>query len=111
MTIWRAFLAIVFPPLAVLDKGCGVTMIVFLLTVAGWIPGVIAALFINFLSPTPSTGQQRFVQVPTYTDEETAYEKPKRKGAYVRLADGEVAEVIEDDGSFPGLEKHKRDPL
>lgn len=36
-----------FPPLAILDKGCGSFLIVFLLTLCGWVPGVIAALIIN----------------------------------------------------------------
>lgn len=47
MSFWRAILCIVFPPLAVLDKGCGSILIVVLLTLAGWIPGVIGALIIN----------------------------------------------------------------
>lgn len=46
MSFLRVLLSIVFPPLAVLDKGCGSILIVFLLTLAGWIPGVIAALII-----------------------------------------------------------------
>lgn len=46
MSFWRVILSIIFPPLAVLDKGCGSTIIVFLLTICGWIPGVIAALII-----------------------------------------------------------------
>ena len=43
----RVILCIVFPPLAVVDKGCGSIVIVFILTCLGWIPGVIAALIIN----------------------------------------------------------------
>lgn len=39
-------LSILFPPLSVIDKGCGSIMIVFILTLFGWIPGVIAALVI-----------------------------------------------------------------
>ena len=39
-------LSILFPPLAVIDKGCGSIIIVLILTVCGWIPGVIAALII-----------------------------------------------------------------
>jgi len=39
-------LSILFPPLSVIDKGCGSTMIVFILTLFGWVPGVIAALVI-----------------------------------------------------------------
>ncbi|NQY07638.1 MAG: YqaE/Pmp3 family membrane protein [Flavobacteriaceae bacterium] len=46
MSIWRVLLAIFFPPLAVLDKGCGSVVIVFILWLCGWIPGVIAALII-----------------------------------------------------------------
>lgn len=46
MTIWRVISSILFPPLAVYDKGCGSIIIVFLLTLCGWVPGVIAALII-----------------------------------------------------------------
>jgi uncharacterized membrane protein YqaE (UPF0057 family) len=46
----RAIVCIIFPPLAVLDRGLGTILIVFLLTLAGWIPGVIAALLVNFLA-------------------------------------------------------------
>ncbi|MCE5330895.1 MAG: YqaE/Pmp3 family membrane protein [Bacteroidales bacterium] len=47
MSLWRVLLCIIFPPLAILDKGCGSFIIVFLLTLCGWVPGVIAALIIN----------------------------------------------------------------
>jgi len=43
----RVLLCIIFPPLAVIDKGCGSIVIVFILTCLGWVPGVIAALIIN----------------------------------------------------------------
>ncbi len=46
MSIWRVILSIIFPPLAVIDKGCGSFLIVLLLTFLGWVPGVIAALVI-----------------------------------------------------------------
>lgn len=46
MSIWRVILSILFPPLAVIDKGCGSVLIVFFLTLAGWVPGIIAALVI-----------------------------------------------------------------
>lgn len=46
MSIWRVLFAILFPPLAVIGKGCGSIIIVFLLTLCGWVPGVIAALVI-----------------------------------------------------------------
>ena len=47
MSIWRVILCILFPPLAVLDKGCGSIIIVTILTLVGWVPGVIGALVIN----------------------------------------------------------------
>ncbi len=46
MSFWRVLLTIFFPPMAVCDKGCGSFLIVLLLTLAGWVPGVIAALII-----------------------------------------------------------------
>ena len=46
MTILRVLLAIFFPPFAVIDKGCGSFLIIFILTICGWIPGVIGALII-----------------------------------------------------------------
>ncbi len=47
MGIFRVLVCIIFPPLAVVDKGCGSFVIVFILTCLGWIPGVIGALIIN----------------------------------------------------------------
>lgn len=46
MSLFRVLLAIIFPPLAVFDAGCGSLLIVFLLTLCGWVPGTIAALVI-----------------------------------------------------------------
>jgi len=46
MSFWRVVLSILFPPLVVIDKGCGSVLIVLILTCLGWIPGVIAALII-----------------------------------------------------------------
>lgn len=46
MSLLRVLLAIFFPPLAVADQGCGSVLIVFLLTLCGWVPGVIGALVI-----------------------------------------------------------------
>ena len=46
MSLLRVLLAIIFPPLAVIGKGCGSFLIVLLLTLCGWVPGVIAALII-----------------------------------------------------------------
>jgi len=47
MSCLRVLVCIIFPPLAVLDKGCGSIVITTLLTMVGWVPGVIAALVIN----------------------------------------------------------------
>ncbi len=46
MSVWRVLLSILFPPLAVYDRGCGSILIVLILTLLGWVPGVIAALII-----------------------------------------------------------------
>jgi uncharacterized membrane protein YqaE (UPF0057 family) len=46
MSFLRVLFAIIFPPLSVIDKGCGSFFIIFLLTLCGWIPGVIGALVI-----------------------------------------------------------------
>lgn len=46
MSVFRVILSIIFPPLAVIDRGCGSFLIVLILTIIGWIPGVIAALII-----------------------------------------------------------------
>ena len=50
MSCGRALLCLLLPPLAVIDKGCGAILIVTILTIAGWIPGVLAALIINYQS-------------------------------------------------------------
>lgn len=47
MSLGRVLLCIIFPPLAVLDKGCGSILIVTLLSCCGWVPGVIGALVVN----------------------------------------------------------------
>ena len=46
MSCLQVILAIIFPTLAVIDRGCGSMLIVLLLTLCGWVPGVIAALII-----------------------------------------------------------------
>lgn len=40
----RALVCIVFPPLAVIDKGCGAILLTTFLTMIGYVPGVIAAI-------------------------------------------------------------------
>ncbi len=51
MDIGRIIVAVLLPPLAVLDKGCGAMLIVGILWLFGWIPGIIAALVIGFAVP------------------------------------------------------------
>ncbi|MBN1218619.1 MAG: YqaE/Pmp3 family membrane protein [Anaerolineae bacterium] len=51
MSCLRILLAILLPPLAVLDKGCGAILVVILLTTMGWIPGVIGALVLGSMNP------------------------------------------------------------
>ena len=46
MSCLQVLLAVIFPPLAVIDRGCGSVLIVFLLNLIGWVPCVIAALII-----------------------------------------------------------------
>ena len=46
MSCLQVLLVLIFPPLAVVDRGCGSFSLVFILTLFGWIPGVIAALII-----------------------------------------------------------------
>ncbi len=50
MSCLRVLVCVIFPPLAVLDKGCGAIFIVALLTLVGWVPGVLAAIFFNIQS-------------------------------------------------------------
>ena len=46
MSCLRVLLCIVFPPLAVIDKGCGSILLVIILTSLGWVPGTLGALLI-----------------------------------------------------------------
>ncbi|MDE5661055.1 MAG: YqaE/Pmp3 family membrane protein [Muribaculaceae bacterium] len=46
MSCLRVLLCLIFPPLAVVDKGCGSIILVTVLTCCGWIPGVIGAILI-----------------------------------------------------------------
>jgi uncharacterized membrane protein YqaE (UPF0057 family) len=45
--VLRIILCLIFPPLAVVDKGLGSVFLVLILTLFGWIPGTIAALVIG----------------------------------------------------------------
>lgn len=47
MGIGRVILCVIFPPLAVLDRGCGTILLITVLTIVGWVPGVLGALIVN----------------------------------------------------------------
>ena len=42
----RYLLCLLFPPLAVIDKGCGSILLVFIFTLFGWLPGTVLAILI-----------------------------------------------------------------
>ena len=65
MSVFRVILSLIFPPLAVLDKGCGSFLIVLILTIAGWIPGVIGALVI--LNKNTEVPKSNLPTRPTYS--------------------------------------------
>lgn len=51
MSCLRALCCLLLPPLSVIDRGCGALLIVTVLWIAGLhVGGVIAALFINYMS-------------------------------------------------------------
>ena len=61
VTIIRYLLCIIFPPLAVANRGCATMMVVLLFTLLGWIPGVIFAFLICFSDrncPHDSSGKE-----------------------------------------------------
>lgn len=45
----RLILCLIFPPLAVFDRGCGVILLALLFTLLGWLPGVIYAMAVLVL--------------------------------------------------------------
>ena len=47
MNIFRAIFCILLPPVAVIDKGVPVFLIVCILTILGWIPGIIGAIIFD----------------------------------------------------------------
>jgi len=61
VTIMRYLLCVIFPPLAVANRGCATMTIVLLFTLLGWIPGVIFAFLICFSDrncPHDSSGKE-----------------------------------------------------
>lgn len=91
MPLVRFILCVAAPPLAVIDRGCAVFLLVILLTIMGWIPGVFAAMVVTLLYPAGP----RHVMIPHAGDTvETSVVASHR---WIQLADGTLAEVVEDD--------------
>lgn len=105
MILIRLILAFVFPPLAVLDKGCGPLLLVFVLTLAGWFPGVLAAALIVLMDavrqePSP----ERVVVVPARATRTVVIpnldaEPVKRGPRYLEAPDGSALEIVDDPAS------------
>lgn len=89
MVIVRILLSLFLPPLAVVDKGCVVLLVVTFLTIAGWFPGVIAALLVVAIEQDRNR-QPRYVTVGAPT-------KQKIVPAYLETEDGTPLEVIDPD--------------
>lgn len=49
MVFLRLVFIFLLPPLSVLDKGLFAIIVTLTLTLFGWIPGIIAALFFNLI--------------------------------------------------------------
>lgn len=47
MSLMRAILCLLLPPVAVIDKGLGSILLVSVLWICGWVPGVIAAIILG----------------------------------------------------------------
>lgn len=47
MSFMRALICLIIPPLAVIDKGLGAVLLVTVLWICGWVPGVIAAIVLS----------------------------------------------------------------
>ncbi len=93
LSCWRAALAALLPPLAVADRGCGAMLLVALLTLVGWLPGVMAALALLLLDGAQPQAQRA-------ASSRGGRGRPaERQGAFIRLSDGDVAQVVQDDGA------------
>lgn len=87
MSLIRVILAIVFPPLAVIDKGFGSFILVTILTVLGFIPGILAALIIV------GNEKPKYVQVqkePDFMDKAKAFEQKIKVWSDKKVAEREA---------------------
>jgi uncharacterized membrane protein YqaE (UPF0057 family) len=102
MLFMRLIFAFLFPPLAVVDKGCGTTLIVFALTLAGWLPGVFAAMLILLLDAMhQDSAPVRTVVVPARASRTVFIpdldDEPLKRGPrYLESPDGRPLEIIDD---------------
>lgn len=110
----RLILAFVFPPLAVLDKGCGTLLLVFVLTLAGWFPGVLAAALIALLDAIYHEQKPgRVVVVPARATRTVAVPNPdaelvKHGPRYLEAPDGSALEIVDDPDSADDLRARRR---
>lgn len=96
--VMRVLLAIFMPPLAVVDRGCGPVLIVTLGTLLGWIPGIVLALIISAgYHPQPRTVTIPSANREFYAEQEALFNQRE----YIHLADGALAEIIDDDFDLP----------
>ncbi|MBG81553.1 MAG: YqaE/Pmp3 family membrane protein [Phycisphaerae bacterium] len=56
MSLLRVLVCILLPPLAVIDRPIMVFLIVLMLTLLGWIPGIIGAIYFNSQDAAPADG-------------------------------------------------------
>ena len=56
----KALLCIICPPIAVIDKGCAVVLLVTAITICGWVPGVVVAFLICLDSKVTRSRRYRF---------------------------------------------------
>ncbi|MGE9516600.1 MAG: YqaE/Pmp3 family membrane protein [Solitalea-like symbiont of Acarus siro] len=54
INFFRSLIALILPPIAVIDRGVETVLIVLVLWILGWLPGTIAALY---LLKKPMTGK------------------------------------------------------
>lgn len=110
MIFIRLVFAFFFPPLAVVDKGCGTVLLVFALTLAGWLPGVFAAallILLDALSQEPAV--PRTVVVPGRVRRTVVIPDPdaapvKRGPRYLEGPDGRPLEIVDDPDASDDVE-------
>lgn len=83
----RVLIAIIFPPLAVIDKSFGSFILVCFLTLLGYLPGILAALIIV------TTSTPKYVQVqkePDFLDKAKAFESKVKAWSDKKVAEREA---------------------